>query len=653
MSWKQHHNPVSAATLLATSLLMMVCCAFAANYCGDGIPDYSREQCDSGMRCVTQNNTLPWIGVGTSPGSKYVSISFRYAVQEFTTSGAQMNTYGVQVRYGSNTQAPAPWAYKLVCTDNADSISGQMQLLFAPETIDYNLNMLAGFIQWTYTGMTCTTFMTLHPSNLTSLLVLNEFSFRWIGSVASDVWLLDEPSSPAPSLTISPNSVCGTECCSETCNRTWATVWYDPCPLGALSMGTGAPEFFCQGPGTCTPDAPPTFATSSGCGNGIVEPGEQCDSGLYTVSMNAPSFIGGWICLGTLQLAFEFKFPINQLSSFITGPVINASLSTLPITDTWTGPIGSYHWDCTDIGNQIRFQMYDNQLIGPAITSTWEYSKPSGDPMCQNVTINPFGNNLLFISQITTYVDSTGWSCMLGQFSFNDRLIPATIGDDCCTATCQLPIPAFVPPCYPETPAVVPAVGPYYCQTDGLCSLTSSTTQTPSPLPTALPSAPPTISASPIPTSSPSISLSATSSITGSPGLFSLINICLFFSFCSWRARNSLLIKPLLLRRPHRWVPLLPQHHPQEQLEARRPPRVLLLPQHHLQHQPEPRRPRLVPRLRPLQLRQSHPARVPERVPVRLLVRRRQVPPCHRHPPPRISMPEWSMDYWEHRSEWA
>ena len=52
----------------ALLLLALACAMLSASYCGDGVFDGGNEQCDSGMRCVSLDYTLPWAGVGPSLG---------------------------------------------------------------------------------------------------------------------------------------------------------------------------------------------------------------------------------------------------------------------------------------------------------------------------------------------------------------------------------------------------------------------------------------------------------------------------------------------------------------------------------------------------------------------------------------------------------
>jgi hypothetical protein len=107
--------------LLLVLVAAIVCATPPLGFCGDGVPDYGTEQCDSGMRCVSRANTLQWAGVGPSPGSIGITMSFQYAVQEYGGLGVPQPVYGMQLNSGILINQ---YQYQLVCDQvNASVIS--------------------------------------------------------------------------------------------------------------------------------------------------------------------------------------------------------------------------------------------------------------------------------------------------------------------------------------------------------------------------------------------------------------------------------------------------------------------------------------------------------------------------------------------------
>lgn len=94
-------------TAIACALLLAASARAALWGCGDGVVAPGWEQCDPGVRCVNQAQTLMWTGFGTAPSAtKYLQFTLKYSVAPSSTT-----VYGLNIWQGSSV-------YTAVLQDN-------------------------------------------------------------------------------------------------------------------------------------------------------------------------------------------------------------------------------------------------------------------------------------------------------------------------------------------------------------------------------------------------------------------------------------------------------------------------------------------------------------------------------------------------------
>lgn len=521
---------------LALIAIATIVTATPLGFCGDGVPDYGTEQCDSGMRCVRRANTLQWAGVGPSPGPIGLTLSFQYAVQEYGGLGVPQAVYGLQLNSGILLNQ---YPYSLVCDQvNASVIS----ITVEADVADVEMATESAMVQWLLLGGDCA-----DSSRWNALDVhVIEFSFRWIGNAPSEVWMAmaGEGSGVSISTTthgFTDNDVCGTECCTFDCRRTWATAKQGACPLGGLSgpVGDGT-SWTCQRSGECvlqeTPVDPEALVT---CGDGYVTPPEQCDTGIWQGLFDTA--LGGiWaLAPGSNLTGIEARFYWQVLSTAVTYtnyiPGTSYAVGTYFDAESMTTSSifvanQTYVFRCQLLPGDIlvfRYGPLTQNALYPQVMV--EYYYPTGAP---GVSCTNWISYLAFIILDHTrasYTDWTGTSNFTSMASLNTiwGLFPAPVGTACCTQGCNLSPypPLYGTPCQIGTPQTVPETPTWQCTDDGVCtsspsasiSQTSSITQSPSVSPSM--GASPSITPSPSITASPSLSSTSTrsASLTPSP----------------------------------------------------------------------------------------------------------------------------------------
>jgi hypothetical protein len=530
------------AIVLVVAFAAIMAIATPLGFCGDGVPDYGTEQCDSGMRCVSRQNTLQWAGVGPSMGPLGIALSFQYAVQDYQGVGIGQPLYGLQINSGAVTNQ---YPYLLVCSQVNSSV---ISLTVEPDVADVEMATQSAIVQWLLSGGDCADASRWNSGGVQVI----EFSFRWIGEVPSDVWLATAGEHTGVAITpsanaFSDNNVCGTECCTFDCRRTWATAKQGLCPLGSLAGAVNDGDAWsCQRSGACelgpVPVDPEALVT---CGDGYVTPPEQCDTGIWQGLFDT-ALGGAWaLAPGSNLTGIEARFYWQVLSTAVT------YTNYLPGTSYAVGTYFDAESMTTSsifVANQtyvFRCQLLPGDILvfryGPLLQNALypqvmvEYYYPTGAP---GVSCANWISYLAFIILDHTrasYTDWTGTSNFTSMASLNTiwGIFPNPEGTACCTPGCNLSPypPLYGTPCQIGTPQTVPETPTWQCTDDGVCtsspsaSISHTPSMTPSPSNTATVGASPSITPSPSITSSPSESPSTTrsasltppSSITSSP----------------------------------------------------------------------------------------------------------------------------------------
>ena len=493
-----------------------------AGFCGDGVPDYTVEQCDSGMRALVVNQTLAWNGIGPALPSKFVSVIFRYAVADYNGSAVAQDAYAVQIQYGSTRQSPLAYGYSLVCTDGATTV---LQLL--PSGANPETKTFAAMVSWTFNGSltNCSRIMTVEPGTINAELAAAfvALEMTWTGSITTDTWFLQTTIFSAAAF--GPNTASGTDCCTSACKRTWATVYYDRCDLsGAPSWAQAAGyNYRCQRTGLCTDEPAPVAQNSpTGCGDGILDPGEQCDPGLAKVSTSPIGFVATSCPFpmgGTYQPQFLFWFYVHGIHQYIAGTNMFGGGGSLPeswpLRENW---VSSYFFNCsTDMfAGTITFSIYPNVTdVYPWVNASWTYALGNPSTTCADYDINPVTTFMLFQSAVSTFHGGSPWfqECTTTSGFSGAGMDPTTADTTCCTSACTIPSTPFPTSCS-EVPALVPLPPPIYnnpygwsCNNTlgaGICSDIDLSSPTPSA--TALP----TVSSTATQTGTPTITRSGT-----------------------------------------------------------------------------------------------------------------------------------------------
>ena len=521
----------------ALLLLALACATLSASYCGDGVFDGGNEQCDSGMRCVSLDYTLPWAGVGPSLGDRHVVVDFRYAVQDYNQGDAPMPVYGMRVQAGSApAQAPLRCEYELGCTDEPGA---KMALVLQPAggaPLDHALAVVAA---WTYDNYTCAQFMGAPATTVNAELAARsvELVVQWTGTVPDNVWLLG-----AISQQLAPNSQCGTACCTGGCKRTWAGLENQECtssgaPSNASALGL---PYYCVLEGQCVPFQHVVAANAyiPQCGNGILEPGEECDAGIlgttngctlyenfgWTNPLMADRF--DWIQprykMGPedierpfmeVQGAFFLPYmPINMYYAIQTDPPTSQAIA-------FEAPPSYYVWRCELVSpGLIQMHVTRANVTGALAADVKIVYQADPSTNCSN-WLEPFRallydhtDVLIYNSTASSFATTTSIQC--------DILIGNTFAysTECCNAAvCQIQTPPTRGILCPSgQPVFDPPNSGWQCDGAGNC-LAFVPSFTPSP------SESPTRTASPTPTSLPSASSSATATLAASPSASSSI----------------------------------------------------------------------------------------------------------------------------------
>ena len=513
---------ISTAVALLAALVALSVRATDYGYCGDGVLDTQSEYCDAGLRAFSQVNTLPWTGTGTAQASTVAAVSANYRFLDFVSESQYMPLYGLMIWQGGVQQAALDMhEYGLWCASDAGAATISFSL---HRTGVSTLNSAS--IQWAYVdtlaqNLTCAVYMSaafVQGNALSTGLHLTAFSFQWTGPALSTTWALVS-GSPSQGFALLPNTVGSTECCTSTCRITRATFEQADCtqssgPSNATDLGQ---QFFCQrSGGLCAPELPVSAAGSIPiCGNGIVDVGEQCDSG--TVFSNVPSSTPIFMSWSLPILANDFvpnllrwKLRLNQAMP-VLAPTLWQWSSTIAPTLASFPYLFTYELACTNpvSGTLVITLAPQSPSSFPYFTGVYTYFV-AGSTNCGN-----YMNNLALTATDVSYTINTisGPSSISGLGSSYDILETTVIatfhGDECCSSTCNI-VGIFSQSCVTGTPATVPGSPIYECNTLGECLLTPS--NTPTRTPSNTPST--TITASPTPTQTGT----STQTPTGSPG---------------------------------------------------------------------------------------------------------------------------------------
>ncbi len=540
-------------------------------FCGDGKPQYHMEGCDTGMRLIQLDNTLPYVGInGDLP--KEMSVEFMYSVRDFGVA-TKMPLYSFSI-WHDGFYEPTEYVYLLECADLGEYT---IQLSVDRPHVDPVLEHQLLSLQWQYVGITCTELMTLDPIVHNETAVLVGFSFMWIGSGIGRKWMLSEFESNATSA-FAPNTVAATTCCDESCMRTEHTAFYSVCPdAQPITSLIAGEQWKCVRNGTCANYVPPPVMWPSSmvpqtndaptCGNGILDPGEECDDGLFKIDTYLPAVTGNlstniWFdqadhLFPDAQMRLQLDFLLNPLSMFgtcsipeqnlLTGLFVNTTDSTMPFKSfiPFNMPYGTTC--CDPLPNQIpkASTIFTNVLV-PAENLNYPYLAMYmefvwlGDIGCANMTTANINTEWMFNFIQVEYGDAqypaTGnQSYLFVSYDIADAPAPLTRGTLCCSVNCTLPAPMPTQQCINETVMIYPALGPQFCSSNGVCtwdwsspsltgSVTASPTQTntpsrtPSGSNTQTATQTPSNTASQRPTSSTSQSLAPTPALTQSVG---------------------------------------------------------------------------------------------------------------------------------------
>lgn len=495
-------------------LLLLSVITALAGYCGDGIAQPGVEQCDTGMRCVSRSNILPWTGAGPSLGPRMVGVSFQYSVSGYGGPETTQLLYGMTILVGS-TPLANQYEYTLSCSNMPSS--GGIVVRIVPSVPVFALAAHAVGIEWTF-GAPAACDAALNgtlvwtPANLTSVFM------QYNGAAATDIWSLSASGSPLNAASYGPGStLCGTECCDSSCKRTWATVYGDACPSGAPSPSTSG--YYCQGDATCilqnrslVNDVIPT------CGDGIVEAPEECDTGLwpaitYTyfafgVLTPAPlsPLIGWWTQVHYSALSTTLYQQTFVVATYSSGPspvdVVPSNSSYVMLCEL-TGPT-------TMVFTMQAAENLDSYI--PQMIATYTYTVGPG-VNCSNWAIAPI--TLLFQDLYAVLIDEYGNSTYVSTATQDALWTPGAVmwTTTCCGAGCVFTGASGATICPYGTPETIPVTPDYMCQGAGF----GTCAEVPTPSATASISRSPSITASASITPSPSASTGASQSITPSP----------------------------------------------------------------------------------------------------------------------------------------
>jgi len=503
-------------------LVVIAClaaCSFAS-YCGDGITRPGVEQCDTGMRCVSRSNILPWTGAGPSLGPRMVGVSFQYAVGEYGGPETTQLLYGMTILVGS-VQIANQYEYTMECINRPSGVF----LRIVPSTPVFWESTHAIGIEWTFGGVDCDTALNgtraWTPTNLTSVL------FAYVGAATADVWTLTAAGTnlDAAAYGLGTNAICGTECCDSDCKRTWATVFNELCP-SATPIPPSMGNYFCQGNASCMyqnrsliNDITPT------CGDGIVEAPEACDPGMWLTQFPGTAGVYTFAPGSPLGLPYvwggQFYYSPNSPTIFQ-----NTQAQVYYTSGPWTGnqniiPTNStYQMNCeqpspttlifttqaVNFVNDFIPQMINvyTYTVAPGVTcTTWAIAPIS--MLFQNaygVLIDIYGNN----TYVSTDINDAMW--FPGKQPQNTN---------CCNYLCQLTGAGAFQICPYGSPQTIPATPDYVCQGagNGICAEapTASSTASISLSPSITSSVPPT------PSASPSLGASQSTTSSASPSL--------------------------------------------------------------------------------------------------------------------------------------
>jgi hypothetical protein len=541
------------------SALLLLLCACAGlvgayEFCGDGVAQYATEGCDAGMRLVVRNNTLAYSGImmGGAP-TKQLNVTFRYSVIDYRGVGVRMPIFAFSIVHGSDAPEPVDHAYWLVCTEPQPD---QMRLEVERDHLDpIILETRLLQLQWQYAGMTCDEWMTMPPAWTADVGVLTAFSAVWIGDVVGRKWSLALADATS---TFAPNTIKGTTCCSAQCARTTATAFASLCydAQTTASLAAGDAPWMCQPDGACSdrqwtprpvqPSGSVHADAAEFCGNAVLDPGEECDDGLYKIDFVVPAANASlWTVNGVptlnAEMHLQLDFAINRTlgssesASYgpgsVTGLIVNATGSTAPFTSFTIAP-ESFAVVCNDsppdniYGSQIVIFVPGNT---GATTIILTFSWIDFEALCPTVSAENIYEKWMFHSVYIQYTDDSTYATYI-SFDASDAPLPMTRGTLCCTANCTVPSPVPTQQCINETQAISPRPGPQFCSSNGVCtwdwsspSLTGTLTPSQTPSNTASqtrsPSATPTKSQSSTPSVTAPVTQSRSQSLAPTPAM--------------------------------------------------------------------------------------------------------------------------------------
>lgn len=513
---------VLVASACATSL-------WQRSKCGDGVVS-GTEKCDNGLRYIEQTNTLPWVGSGPSQPSLEKTVSFKYRARDLFVAGVWFPVYELSI--------PATTSYGARCdTLLNNGLPYAVMVQMAPYPAIFESTLQSSKIQWIYApprGQTisCAAFFTMGCGGDTEGddWPLIAFNFTWIGAQSKLVWREAFTSRAPQCHKMQPNDLCGSECCTSTCQLTNNAKAGGSC---SNSQPTAYPpivgNFFCSKiNGTCmgtavsqsrtpSPSVIPVNDDAATCGNGLVVSPETCDPGIRCVHITN-------IVLGQYSVDVSFSY-IPKTTQMFNYKVLLTDINTLAVTNVNVAN-QAYTWNCDPgilgiLG--IKLGTKPASLVTyPYFFIEWSYTLSLGT--CASYDPDFSGGTILgtlrmkYMPSAGVTLDQTYLAVLANQIQPNTYC-----GTTCCSSTCQIIGGATGTSCPDMTPLNPFGTPTYKCNSAGVCSVAPTPSVTPTRTPsisttgtrTATPTVSTTGTTTATPTSSPTPSISLTNTATG------------------------------------------------------------------------------------------------------------------------------------------